>query len=144
MVLIGITYNLVSRENRKNQIRFCCQFCNIFAGDKCKKLQYLRELELLKDGNVCKSFQLTKNEFQIFSFLLCYLVLHQFSLKLETDGSEWVTSNFIKAEIRWFNMKTAFFIETRKRWYYSMISNITVSNITFTFYKTCLSSFQEW
>ena len=63
MVLIVITYNLVSRKNRKNQRRFCCQFCNIFAGEKCKNLQYLGELELLKDGNVCKSFQLKKKEF---------------------------------------------------------------------------------
>ena len=66
MVLIVITYNLVrskGRKNRKNQIQSCCQFCNIFVGDKCKKLQYLRELELTKDGNICKSFQLTEKEF---------------------------------------------------------------------------------
>ena len=66
MVLIVITYNLVrskGRKNRKNQIQSCCQFCNIFVGDKCKKLQYLRELELAKDGNICKSFQLTEKEF---------------------------------------------------------------------------------
>ena len=66
MVLIVITYNIVrskGRKNRKNQIQSCCQFCNIFVGDKCKKLQYLRELELAKDGNICKSFQLTEKEF---------------------------------------------------------------------------------
>ena len=72
MVLIVITYNLVrskGRKNRKNQIQSCCQFCNIFVGDKCKKLQYLELvgawslLELAKDGNICKSFQLTEKEF---------------------------------------------------------------------------------